>query len=263
MQIVDGFHRVAAALNQGLDSVKVQFVDGPADLAFIAAVRANVTHGLPLSLADRRAAATRIIGTHAHWSDRVIAEITGLSAKTVCGIRSKSGGPQNPDARLGKDGRLRPVNPAASRALVAELIKAKPEATLREIAAEAGVSPNTVRAVRDRLRGSECGITVGSQNLGRSTGGRPRLTIHREMATDVAPLLDILARDPTLRMNAEGRKLLRWLHLRSIGPDAAGVFDPAPAHCLEHLIELAKRCAVNWGKVASDLEEAHRSRIAI
>lgn len=262
MQIVDGFHRVAAALHQGLDSVEVQFVDGPADLLFAMAVRANVTHGLPLSLADRRVAATRITRTHAHWSDRAIAEITGLSPTTVRSIRSGEDDAQH-DTRLGRDGRLRPVNAAGRRALAAELIRAKPEASLREIAAEAGVSPNTVRAVRARLGRADDPVPADSQSRSRASHERLQPTSDSGMAIDVRPVLDALSRDPALRMNVSGRKILRWVHLHAVGPETASAFGAAPPHCLEHLIELAKRCSANWAKVASDLEQAHQIRNAV
>lgn len=259
MQIVDGFHRVAAALHQGLDVVKVQFVDGPADLVFAMAVRANVAHGLPLSLADRRVAASRIVRTHIDWSDRAIAEITGLSPKTVQRIRCEEGDTEDA-SRRGRDGRLRPLNAAAGRALAAELIAARPEASLREIAAEAGISPNTVRDVRARLRKSD---EPTAEDPRRGRRERRQSTSGSEMAMDVTSVLDTLARDPSLRMNAGGRELLRWVHLHAVGPETADVFHPAPAHCIEHLIELARRCSANWAKLASELEQAHRVKTAV
>jgi hypothetical protein len=260
MQIIDGFHRVAAALHQGRDSVHVQFAYGPADLVFVMAVGANTTHGLPLSLADRRMAAARIIRTHAHWSDRAIAGVTGLSSKTVRGIRSEEGTAASDEPRVGKDGRVRPVNSTAGRALAAELIQKKPTASLREIAAEAGVSPNTVRDVRSRLHRNDDPVLAGSRSRRRRTSPSPDL---RHTPADITPILDTLTRDPMLRMNVGGRKLLRWVHLHAVGPEAADALDPAPAHCLEHLIELAKRCSANWAKVASDLEQAHQSQTAV
>lgn len=41
----------------------------------------NTHHGLPLTRADRKAAAQRILDIHPHWSDRAIAKVTGLSPK--------------------------------------------------------------------------------------------------------------------------------------------------------------------------------------
>jgi hypothetical protein len=61
MRVIDGMHRLRAAQLRGDHGVEVKFFDGDADEAFIAAVRANITHGLPLTLADRKAAAQRIL----------------------------------------------------------------------------------------------------------------------------------------------------------------------------------------------------------
>ena len=83
MRIIDGTHRVKAMAYRGRDEIEAEFYDGSLEDAFVLSVHANVRHGLPLSLADRRAAARRILNTHADWSDRAIAQLTGLSAKTI------------------------------------------------------------------------------------------------------------------------------------------------------------------------------------
>ena len=90
MQVIDGMHRLLAASQQGRDAIEVQFFDGRPEDAFLRAVEANVTHGLPLSQSDRRTAAERIIESHPHLSDRAIAQLAGLSAKAVGGIRRRS-----------------------------------------------------------------------------------------------------------------------------------------------------------------------------
>ncbi|MEV6927335.1 ParB N-terminal domain-containing protein, partial [Dactylosporangium sp. NPDC051485] len=152
MQIIDGHHRLRAAVLRGHEHIDVCFFDGTAEDAFVEAVRANVTHGLPLAYADREAAAVRIAADHPHWSDRAIAAASGLAAKTVKRLRAaaaEDGTP--PAARLGRDGRVRAVDPVAGRRRVLAAIEADPAGSLREIARVAGVSPSTVREVRRRL----------------------------------------------------------------------------------------------------------------
>jgi hypothetical protein len=56
-------HRLRAAVANGQEAVDVRYFDGSAADAFLRAVEANVKHGLPLSLADRRAAAQRRRGS--------------------------------------------------------------------------------------------------------------------------------------------------------------------------------------------------------
>jgi hypothetical protein len=73
MRVIDGVHRLRAARLRGQPRIAVRFFDGNDNDAFVLAVRTNVAHGLPLSLADRKAAAAQIVASHPHWSDRMIA----------------------------------------------------------------------------------------------------------------------------------------------------------------------------------------------
>jgi hypothetical protein len=115
MRVIDGMHRLRAARLRGEPDIEVTYYDGDDTGAFIEAVRANVTHGLPLTLADRRAAALRILTASPEMSDRSVAGLTGLSPKTV-GAARHSAGSQLPGSayRLGRDGRWRPSRSRAS-----------------------------------------------------------------------------------------------------------------------------------------------------
>ncbi|HEY3872261.1 MAG TPA: ParB/RepB/Spo0J family partition protein [Actinocrinis sp.] len=108
MRVVDGMHRYRAALLRGDVEIEVTYLDGDDEDVFVHAVAANVAHGLPLSLRDRRAAALRILKTHPDWSDRSVATTTGLSPKTVGAVRRGASVeiPQS-GSRLGRDGRRR------------------------------------------------------------------------------------------------------------------------------------------------------------
>src|SRR5260221_2740054 len=79
MQVIDGMHRIQAALLNGRTVIRAHMIDCDAATAFVLAVKANVTHGLPLSPPDRKAAAESIIASHPNWSDRAVAAATGLS----------------------------------------------------------------------------------------------------------------------------------------------------------------------------------------
>ncbi|MEU0118075.1 ParB N-terminal domain-containing protein [Streptomyces bobili] len=166
MRVVDGTHRLRAAVERGEEVIQVRFFEGSERDAFLVAVRENTAHGLPLSMRDRLAAAGRILKTHPHWSDRAIAELAGLSPKTMGELRRAvlDAGAQ-PTARLGRDGRLRPVDSSAGRLLAARLVREMPDASLRDISARAGISPGTVRDVRARLsRGEDPVPTVARRN---------------------------------------------------------------------------------------------------
>src|SRR3954464_4429872 len=91
-RIIDGLHRLRAVEIRGQQKIAVQYFDGDAADAFVLAVESNVTHGLPLTTADRKHAAARIIASHPQWSDRVIASVSGLAPGTVAEIRRRAPG---------------------------------------------------------------------------------------------------------------------------------------------------------------------------
>ncbi|MFJ4654367.1 hypothetical protein ACIP5Y_24115 [Nocardia sp. NPDC088792] len=241
-------------------------MDGSEELAFIVGVRENTTHGLPLSLTDRRAAAERIIRTHPHWSDRSIATTAGLSAKTVASIRHRVDGHGPASHRLGTDGRLRPVDTTSARRTAAELILARPDASLRSIAQEVGLSPSTIRDVRTRLRSGEDPLLHSNENRTPrppseperkipDTADRPAPSPQPEKPADIGALLDLLSRDPALRMTDSGRELLRWLHLRAVrSSDIEKIAETILPHTRKHLIEFAQQCADNWSNFARELQ---------
>lgn len=266
MRVIDGFHRTVAARLKGLTHIDAYLVDGSEELAFIVGVQENIAHGLPLSLTDRRTAAERIIRTHPHWSDRSIAATAGLSAKTVASIRSSIDDNLPSSHRLGSDGRLRPVDTNSARQTAAELILARPEASLRSIAQEVGLSPSTVRDVRARLKRGEDPIPHSDEHKESGTRPAPESNLSntpdrlapspysREPA-DLDALLAVLSRDPALRMSASGRDLLRWLHRRAVNTsDIQKIADGLLPHCRDHMVEFALQCAANWASIAQDLQ---------
>ncbi|MBF9068080.1 ParB/RepB/Spo0J family partition protein [Streptacidiphilus fuscans] len=156
LRVIDGTHRVRAALLRGETVIPARFFEGSESDAFVLGVESNITHGRALSADDRSAAVQRILASHPNWSDRAISAVAGLSPKTVGSIRRSVGASLPlPTVRVGRDGRSRPVDAAAGRLKASELIAENPEASLREIAKAAGISPGTVRDVRDRLRRGE------------------------------------------------------------------------------------------------------------
>lgn len=258
MRVIDGMHRLRVAMLKGQQSIEVRFFEGSEADAFIRAVKANIAHGLPLTLADREAAAERILAARPESSDRSIGAITGLSAGTVGMIRSRSASAGSQvTARIGRDGRVRPANSADGRRIASEAIAKYPEASLREIAKVAGVSPTTVRDVRDRLRrgddpvpprqATRRGPTASALTSRRGAYGRP--------ARSRASLLRDLRKDPSLRFSESGRTVLRWLDEHAKGPGPwQDVMSATPPHCAYLIAEMARGCAADWLELASSLE---------
>jgi hypothetical protein len=194
-------HRLLAARMRGDEKIAVRLCDCDDSDAFVFAVRANVTHGLPLSLSDRKAAAHRILGSLPAWSDRRIALATGLPSKTVAAIRRRRdpgdmGGLKGP--RVGNDGKSRPVDAASRRATVTRLLDKEPAAARRRAAERLGLSPETARSARDDAQASQASRA--------RPASRPRLP-----EPDSNRCLQILLKDPALRSHEVGRLLLRAL----------------------------------------------------
>jgi ParB-like chromosome segregation protein Spo0J len=268
MRVIDGMHRVQAMIFSGKQEIKVQFFDGAEEDAFVAGVLANIAHGLPLSPADREAAASRILRTHPQWSDRAIAEVAGLASTTIAKIRGRSEHAQR-DVRIGRDGRSRPVNGASRRRLAGQLYGEHPAASIREIALMAGISPATAKDVRDRMKRGEDPVPAKlalaeQKNASGPQDEVPRSTVTRSAirgpqphpALDPSLILQKLQRDPALRLNEDGRQLLRWLNARSMnGGDREGFEERIPAHCVSLVAELALGLAEEWARLAKDLQE--------
>ena len=85
-QVIDGRHRLKAALLNGRKLSGPFLFDGDHGQAFILAVQTNIAHGLPLTLDDRRAAAVRIIRSNPNCrtgpSESLSASPRGRSARS-------------------------------------------------------------------------------------------------------------------------------------------------------------------------------------
>ncbi|WP_229679951.1 winged helix-turn-helix transcriptional regulator [Saccharopolyspora thermophila] len=264
MRVIDGMHRLASARARKQRTIEARIYDGDDRDAFVLAVRLNVTHGLPLSRADRAAAAARIVVSHPHWSNRMIATMTGIAPATVGRIRKRSTGQAaQSDTRVGQDGRVRPLNASAGRQRAFELLIQNPDASLREVARQAGVSPATVHDVRRRLQEGE-EPTPARQRRGSGSGGRgPEPRPAAGSATPHSRLGVILAdlkKDPALRFNQKGRSLLRWLDRHFAGMNAwrQVIFD-IPAHRRDTIAEFLRIYASAWTELADDIKETARN----
>lgn len=255
MRVVDGMHRLAAAKLRGCRDIDVIFFDGTEDEAFVLAVKANTEHGLPLSLADREAATARLIQLHPQRSDRWIADVTGLAAVTVGIIRRRLGDAWV-ETRVGRDGRVRPVDSANGRRTASEAIAAHPHASLREIARMAGISPGTARDVRNRLRrGDDPVPSRKSRQDNKVSPTRPEGDGTSVPGRDRKTLLRNLQNDPSLRFTESGRKLLSCIGSLATEPgEIEDLVATVPGHCAYAIASLARRYAEEWRTVASNLE---------
>jgi ParB-like chromosome segregation protein Spo0J len=285
LRIIDGLHRVEVAKLRGEWTISARIVDCTDEEALVLAVKSNTLHGLPLTRSDRISSAKRILIAHPDWSDRAVAGITGLGAKSIASLRNSSTGDiQFSGKRLGRDGKRRPVMPGEGRQRAAEYIRAHPEASLREVSRETDVSLGTVHDVRERLR-REANDPPPAQSgpagqpahhtgpaphpAGRTPNGAaaaamskapPPTSIRRGAgACDPAgfawPEIGVkLARDPAIRYTEGGRAFLRWMAIHSTQADEWQEFiDAIPQHWLEDVRRIATSMSEEWQQFAERL----------
>jgi len=272
MRIIDGMHRVRAAISQGRQKIWARIYDGDESDAFVIAVKTNVAHGLPLPRADRVAAAERIAGTHPQWSNQMIAAAAGLPASTVRDIRRRSTRrTDHSNTRLGQDGRVRPLDATQGRNLAGRLLAENPGASVRAIAKMAGLAPSTVHDVRRRMRAGEKpslpakkprkrekpreqerGSALGGQIPWQRAGG----SRHQHSVAGLADTLDGLKKDPALRLTDSGRSLLRWLGTQVVRMEKwEKVVETIPDHCVGSVVRIARFQEASWQMFAARLEQ--------
>jgi hypothetical protein len=272
MRVIDGMHRLRAAILNRRDFIEVEFFDGCDEEAFIRGVEENVAHGLPLTLADRKEAAARILGWRSELSDRSVASMTALSPKTVGAIRARASEEiPHSRGRQGRDGRLRPLDSSAGRLRAAEVIGETPGASLREIAASAGISTGTARSVRARLQAGENPVQDRPRRSGRivkqpagspgsargssAAAGADEPSVRtRQLSGEISSILQKLCRDPSLRQSEAGRRLLQAIGAKAVdGTVAAALTPEVPPHCRPLLTRLALCNASFWKEIADEL----------
>jgi SAM-dependent methyltransferase len=111
--LLAGYHRRAAHLEADRTKIRIRIVEGlDVEDWHPYAVRSNAAHGKPLTPAERKAAARRMLEDNPRRSDRAIASDCGLSPTTVGKIRGE--GPEEEEGtvhdgqlRVGRDGKAR------------------------------------------------------------------------------------------------------------------------------------------------------------
>ncbi len=256
--VIDGQHRVAAARQLGMRELLAIWFDGSPDDVYIEFVRRNVGHGLPLTLAERRVAARRVLRGHSDRSDRAIASTCGISPTTIARLRKElgsepcSGGPRDSKGRIGLDGRVRPLNGMALRARIAEELALHPDASLRAIAGIVGASPETVRSVRNELRsgGGEAGCAT-AEAYACAKGTELVLSSRRS----AVPPRD----DRAFADREGGHEFIGWFEATSVEKlDPWTHIEAVPLSRVYEIADVARRRAEFWSRFAEALESRVR-----
>ncbi|GAA1027643.1 ParB N-terminal domain-containing protein [Amycolatopsis albidoflavus] len=254
MRVVDGWHRLHAAKSRGDTTIAAVFFEGTFEEAFVLSVKINSAHGLPLSLADRKVAAERILSWYPNWSDRSIAAIAGISHTTVAAVRGRSIGKSGQSTgRIARNGAVYRSKVPQGRRRAAELFVADPGASARKVAQAAGISTTTAKDVRKRLRAGEdpAASRGGAAGEPSEAGPADRLRVPPQRTVGAAEMLDRLRRDPSLRFTDFGRKLLHWLE-SPLGDhiDWDAVVSRLPSHCTRNIAEIARQRSKDWQQLA-------------
>lgn len=276
-RVIDGMHRLEAAKLRGDSSISAHLLNCTDDEALVLAIKSNTLHGLPLSKADRICGAKRVLAAHPDWSDRTIAGIAGLSAKTIASLRNRSTGEaQFNGKRLGRDGKRRPVTAGEGRKRAAEYILAHPDAPLRQVARIADVSLGTVHDVRSRIRRGpdqerhRPGLPSeqAEERQFAAAAGPPALakpaSLQRHRHGDIpsawSAISAKLANDPTIRYTEGGKEFLRWMMLRASQVDEwRELVDAIPIHWLSGIASVADSISDEWSQFAARLRNDHEA----
>ena len=87
--LADGFHRYFGARDAGESAIDAEIITGTQRDAVLYSLKANATHGLRRTNADKRKAVETLLkdAEWATWSDRKIAEVCGVSHELARQVR--------------------------------------------------------------------------------------------------------------------------------------------------------------------------------
>jgi ParB-like chromosome segregation protein Spo0J len=257
-RVVDGMHRLDAARRRGETTIDACVLDLAEHEVFALSVRLNTVHGMPLSYSDRVAAAGRLLRENPEMSDRYVASIASLSARTVARVRRSTGEDPRLNVRIGRDGKARPKGVAQGREHAGRLLTERPDANLREVARAAGISLGTAHDVKTRLQRGQDPVPSGSRSVAaeQQPARRASRSAPEMLPLPPAELLNRLRRDPALRSTEPGRLMLRLLAMHDLTTtEWTSMVINLPTHCSDAVATLARQCALKWTEFADQMEQ--------
>jgi ParB-like nuclease domain len=240
-EILDGSHRVSAAKERGETSIRARVISGNEWELYLAAVHANVAHGKPLTLSERKRAAGRLVTAQPELSDRFIAEACGLSHTTVGVVRRATGQSGQLTVRRGRDGRVRSI----------------PSERARTPSTDEPGSPSLAhRDQRTLVRGS----APTPIDRGR-TGGHPASGIRTGVLHSVTPIT--LHVDEALWSVPTMADFMQWFaqcQIDNLDFDFEQLAAQIPISRIYELSDAARRRAAFWENLAVTIENQARKR---
>ena len=147
-------------------------------------------------------------------------------------------------ARIGRDGKARPLDPIGLRYRIADALSADPTASIRAIAGRVGASQGTVRDVRARTRRGEDVLS-------------PRLARLHQRDQQAATL----ANDEACRSTAIGSDFLEWFETHRLihDRDWERFVGAVPLSRVYEVADTARCCSQMWAGFARALEDRART----
>ncbi len=241
MTIIDGHHRLEAVRRSGKKDIKAVIASVSLADASTLAVVANIAHGKPLTITERRRAAERMLKQSPSRSNRSIAAVCGLAPATVACVRAACPPPVSTTTeRIGTNGHKTGRCSDDAKELLTNALRDHPERSRRETARDVGVSASTVsRAARRGVpRNNLSGATPGQATFGPAGGSAPA------------------SADPALSSGPACQAFARWFDAHNIDP----VTWPQYVRVipLSRVYEIADECrrrAKAWTDMAAALEQ--------
>jgi hypothetical protein len=187
--LADGFHRLDAADDAGLEEFDADVYNGDRRAALLHSLGANKNHGLRRSRADARKAVERMLrdAEWSTWSDREIGRQVGVDHKTVAKVRADLTGeiPQS-TIRTGGDGRT--IDTAKiGRNTAAEASGASTASDAPPDAPEPGSTPRSATVAPAPARPQSDAVPVNGRHLdpeaAPAPGRQPEVAVD-ELVTD-------------------------------------------------------------------------------
>jgi Winged helix-turn-helix DNA-binding len=145
------------------------------------------------------------------------------------------------------------MDTTAARRQAARLMQADPSLSLREVAKATGISPGTVRDVRQRI------LNGKPPELIRPTSASERAPDDSDRRRRITG--GDLRADSALQATAQGRELVDWFGSRAITEDEWRPFVTAVPKSRVYLVaQAARTCAETWSNFADSLEALFRRR---
>jgi hypothetical protein len=166
------------------------------------------------------------------------------------------------ERRVGRDGRVRPVQSGQVRERVKQALAENPDGSLRAIAAVAGASPETVRSVRASLRDGERAPESGGPfelPPRRETLARSVLSVLSEIREPAEPArCSEWLSDQALTASGDGAKFVRWFASNDLSDEWHDFVWSVPLGRVYEVVDEARRRAAAWTSFASLLESRTR-----